>query len=159
MRGARAGRPEAAAAIWSWRERASATAPDRAAGARRRGSLQALATAAAGAALLALGSRGVAVAILGFAALLLVAALASPGGLYAGLLRLFAATGRVVGRLLTLLLLVPLFYAFFLPFGLLLRRGRKDRLARRFEPGAASYWEPRDSRAPTRASDRLDRQY
>ena len=126
MRGARAGRPEAAAAIWSWRERASEPAPDPAAGARRRGSLQALAGAAAGAAALALGSRALAQAIFAFAALVLVAALASPGGLYAGLL---------------------------------LRRGRRDRLARRFEPGAASYWEPRDSRAPTRASARLDRQY
>jgi hypothetical protein len=64
-----------------------------------------------------------------------------------------------VGRLLTWVLLVPLFYAFFLPFGALLRRGRSDRLARRFDAGATSYWEPRESRRPTHASGQLDRQY
>ena len=159
MRGARAGRPEAAAAIWSWRERASAPAPDPARGARLRGSLQALAAAAAAAAVLLLWSRGVALVMFGFAALVLVAALLSPGGLYAGLHRLFAATGHLMARLLTWALLAPLFYAFFLPFGLLLRRGRRDRLARRFDPGATTYWEPRDARAPTLASAHLDRQY
>jgi hypothetical protein len=159
MRSARAGRPEAAAAIWSWRERGAAPAPDPAQGARRRGSLQALGAAAAASAVLLFGWQTLATGIFAFAALLLCSALVSPGGLYAGWLRLFAATGRLAGRLLGYALLVPLFYAFFLPFGLLLRRGRRDRLARRFDPDAPTYWEPRESRAPRLASGQLDRQY
>ncbi len=159
MRVVRAGRPEAAAAIWSWRDRGGSPAPDPTHGARIRGSLQALATAAAATAVLLLWSRTVAALMFVFAALLLFAALASPGGLYAGLLRLFAATGHFAGWLLTWALLAPLFYAFFVPFGLLLRRGRRDRLARHYDAGAATYWESRDSRTPTLASGQLDRQY
>jgi hypothetical protein len=37
---------------------------------------------------------------------------------------------------------VPIFYLLFAPFGELLRRGRRDRLHRYFEPDAESYWEP-----------------
>jgi hypothetical protein len=157
MPSARAGRPEAAAAIWSWRERAPA--PDPARGARLRGSLQALATATAASAVMWLGSRGIAQAMFAFAALVLLAALLSPGGLYAGLQRLFAATGQRIGRILTVALLVPLFYAFFVPFGLLRRRGRRDRLARRFDAGAATYWESRESDDSRIASEQLERQY
>lgn len=82
---------------------------------------------------------------------------ASPAGVRAALQRLFAATGRAVGRALTWLFLVPLFYGFFLPFGWALRRGRRDRLCRRFEPDAASYWEPHAGPKAGSASHR--RQY
>ncbi len=71
---------------------------------------------------------------------LLLSLLLSPTGLYAALQRLFAATGRAAGRITTWLVMVPLFYLFFLPFGRLLRRGRRDRLKRSFDRAAGSYW-------------------
>jgi hypothetical protein len=48
-------------------------------------------------------------------------------------------------------LLVPLFVLFFLPFGLLARRGRRDRLGRFFDPDAPTYWKRREPAAPTLA--------
>ena len=41
---------------------------------------------------------------------------------------------------------IPLFYIFFLPFGKLLRRGRRDRMQRYSDEEAKSYWEtPEDT--------------
>ena len=80
--------------------------------------------------------------VLCVAAIILFSALVSPTGLYRGIQGLFATLGNATGRALTWLMLVPLFYLFFLPFGVLLRRGRRDRLKRYFEPDKESYWEP-----------------
>ena len=55
---------------------------------------------------------------------------------------------RVVGRFLTWILLSWIFYGFFLPFGALFRRGRRDSMKRFYEPEALSYWsscEPREA--------------
>lgn len=60
--------------------------------------------------------------------------------------------GRLVGAVVGLVLLVPLFYLVLTPFGLL-RRLWRDPLARRIDPGAKTYWKPR-TRAP-----RFDRPY
>jgi hypothetical protein len=97
------------------------------------------------------------VAYLAFAmaAGVLLSALLSPHGLHAGLERLFEATGRAVGRAMTWIVMLPLFYLFFLPFGRLRRRGRRDRLRRYFEADADTYWEPH---APVPSSSR-ERQY
>ena len=154
----RAGRPEAAAAIWDWRGPAgSEGVPGGAGSARLRGALRAAVVAAAGLALLLLGFPTPARLVFGVAALVLLAALLSPTGLYFGLERLFAALGRATGRVLTWVLMTPLFYLFFLPFGLLFRRGRRDRLRRFVDPSATTYWEPHDG--PTAASGSQERQY
>jgi hypothetical protein len=76
------------------------------------------------------------------AALVLLTALVSPHGLHAAVQRLFEATGRAGGRGNTRLVMVPLFYLFFLPFGKLRRSGRRDRLRRWFDRDADTYWEP-----------------
>jgi hypothetical protein len=67
------------------------------------------------------------------------------------------AIGRRIGRALTWLLLVPLFYLFFLPFGLLFRRGRRDRLKRYFDREATTYWETLEG--PTAASSSHETQW
>jgi hypothetical protein len=154
----RAGRPEAAEAIWS--ARGAAEEPVRAGSARRirlRAALQGLAIGAAGALACALGSRALGAVALGLGALVLGIGLASPQGGFRVLELALAAAGRATGRALGLLLLVPLFYGFFWPFGRLLRRGRRDRLARFLEPDAASYWEPH--RGPRAGSGSALRQY
>jgi hypothetical protein len=124
---------------------------------RVRGSVQAAIVAAIALLLLWLGLRTVALVMLGAAAILLLAALASPRGLYAVLDGLARAIGRRIGRALTWLLLVPVFYLFFLPFGLLFRRGRRDRLKRYFDSEAPSYWETLEG--PTAASSSHETQW
>jgi hypothetical protein len=135
------GRPEAAAAIWAWRTPPAAPRPPRR---RLRGALQGATALAVGAALSALGwptAGGIALALGGAVAL---SALLSPGFLYAGIERLFAATGRGVANALNALLLPLLFFGVFTPFALLFRRGRRDAMTRFYEPDAASYWSKRD---------------
>ena len=152
----RVGNPKASAAIWRWRaEEPKSEAAPSAASMRVRGTLQALAGAAFGLAFHLFWSRTVAIVVFTAAAVVLLCALVSPNGLYALLHRLFEATGRVVGRAMTWIVMLPIFYLFFLPFGKLLRRGRRDRLHRFFEPEAETYWEPHEP-IPTSS---LERQY
>jgi hypothetical protein len=119
--------------------------------------LQAAIAALVGAAMVSFWSRPIGTVVLTVASIVGISALASPLGLYAAIERLFLTLGRVTGRLLTWILLVPVFYGFFVPFGLLMRRGRRDRLQRRLEPDAPTYWEPHAG--PTAASISHERQY
>ncbi len=82
--------------------------------------------------------------VLGIGSLVLLSALLSPRGVYAGIDGVFDRVAKTLGRAMTWLLMVPLFYLFFFPFGALLRRGKRDRLQRRFEAEAESYWEARE---------------
>jgi hypothetical protein len=146
----RAGRPEAAAAIWHWRRTAGAgDAPQRMRHARRRAALQTLVAALAMTAALALRHSAMGGIIAVVAVVNLGCALASPLGAYARLQAGLDAVGHMVGRVLTYALLVPLFYVFFLGFGLLLRRGRRDGLQRWFDPAAPTYWHTRSQREPS----------
>lgn len=152
----RAGAPKASAAIWRWRaSEPEAATPAPGPRIRLRGSLQALAGAGFGLGLWLFGARGIATVAFALAALVLVSALASPTGLYTALQRFFDASGRVIGRAMTWIVMLPIFYLFFLPFGKLLRRGRRDRLHRSFDAEAKTYWEPH---APIPTSS-LERQY
>jgi hypothetical protein len=126
-----------------------------AASVRLRGSLQALPGFAVAAAFYLFWSKAAAAIASALTALVLVCALASPLGLYALVRRLFDAMGRTAGRVMTWVVMVPIFYLFFLPFGKLLRRGRRDRLHRSFDRGAETYWE---AHAPMQSSS-LERQY
>jgi hypothetical protein len=152
----RAGAPQASAAIWRWRAaEAPAASGAPAPRVRLRGSLQAAAGAAVGLAFWWFGSTTVAAIAFALAGLVLISALASPAGLYAMLQRFFDASGRVLGRVMSWIVMVPIFYLFFVPFGTLLRRGRRDRLHRTFDAQAATYWEPH---TPMRSST-IERQY
>lgn len=150
----RAGRAEAAAVIWG---EAREAAPEGSGRERRRGSIQAALVAALGLGLRWFGLEAAGLAALCAAALLLTAALLSPRGVYALVSRAVSALGTRIGRGVTWLLLVPLFYVFFAPYGALLRRGARDRLKRRLEPDAASYWEPIEG--PTAASASYETQW
>ena len=149
----RPGRPEAAAAIWDWRgERAPAPLAPSTARLRLEGLVRSLVGAAIGTAVFFLWHRNVAYVVWASAALTLLAAMASPTGAYAALGRGLAAFGRAVGRVLTVVLLTPVFLLFFLPFRLLLRGGRRDRLERWFDRELPSYWKRRDEPERTKAS-------
>jgi hypothetical protein len=140
-----AGSPQAAAAIWRWRDGADAegSRSGRRKSLRREGLIRALIGAAVGGALAYFGAPVLArVAWIG-AVLVLVAALASPDGVYAAIGKGLARLGQGIGKALGLLLLSPLFFLFFLPFGLLLRSGRRDRLERGFDRSKPTYWHRR----------------
>lgn len=135
-----AGRAEAAAAIWSpqgtpVRARAQSNAR-----VRRRGALRAALMVAIGTLLYFFWSQIMAYVVFSLAAIVLAAALLSPRGLYAGMERLTEALGRVTGRALSFVSLSIIFYAVFLPFGALTRRGRRDPMKRFYEPDASTYW-------------------
>jgi hypothetical protein len=119
---------------------------------RREGVLRALVGGAAGGIFLALGARSMAQIAWGVSGFVLLAALLSPTGIYAAIGRFLALFGRFVGKVLAVVFLTPAFFLIFLPFGWLLRRGRKDRLERWFDRAAPSYWHRREDAPRTRAS-------
>lgn len=143
----RAGRPEAAAVIWDWRGEAD-DSRHRAKHARRGALIRFVVASAAGAIFFVL-HRPVAASIAGgIGTLTLILALASPLGAYAKLDRVVTRAGELVGTVFTWVLLAPVFYLFFTPFGFLFRRGARDPMKRRFEPSAPTYWKKRaDDRA------------
>jgi hypothetical protein len=148
----RPGRPQAAAAVWDWRgERPPGQAAPTAWHLRREGLIRALAGAALGAAAFLFWHRTPAYVVWAVSALTLFLALTSPAGAYAALGRGLAAFGRLVGRVLAVVLLTPVFLLFFLPFRLLLRSGRRDRLERFFDREAPTYWKRRQDPERTRA--------
>lgn len=95
----------------------------------------------------------------GLGALTLGLALLSPDRGYAALSAAVGWAGERVGQLLAWGLLAPVFYLVVTPLGLLTRRGRGDRLARRFERGAASYWSARPALERAARRRQLERPY
>jgi hypothetical protein len=103
----------------------------------------------AAAALVWLERARLAIGVGSAAALLGLAALLSPLGLFAAIERLLAALGARIQRALTWLLLPMIFFLFFVPFRALFRRGRRDSMRRFYDPASPSYWQLREvSSAP-----------
>jgi hypothetical protein len=153
-----AGRPEAAAAIWVWR--AAPPAPKPATGRTRvRGVLQASVGLAVAGTLLWLGHATAATVVASVACAIGLAALLSPLGLFAAIERAFTTLGGWIGTALTWILLPFVFYVFFVPFGALFRRGRRDSMQRFFDPDATTYWTPRGTRSGRTASSSHERHY
>ena len=150
----RPGGPRAAAVSWRWREAADAGAlrAARQKALRREGVVRALVGGVVGGALLYFGAPILARVAWAGAGLVLVAALVSPDGLYAAIGRGLALLGHGIGRFLAIVLLTPVFFLFFLPFGRLLRAGRRDRLERWFDRSAPTYWHRRPAAPRTKSS-------
>jgi hypothetical protein len=115
-------------------------------GARLRGLIQGAIGVAMAGLVYTLFSHAAGWVIFTIASTITLAALLSPGGLFAGIEAGFRAAGQAVRRLLTWILLSSIFYTFFLPFGVLFRRGRKDSMKRFYDSEAPSYWSPRQPR-------------
>jgi hypothetical protein len=64
--------------------------------------------------------------------------------------------GRVVGKTLNLVLLVPFYFLFFTPVALLLRLQGRDPLHRTYRESQWTYWMARSSKEP---EDNIDRQF
>lgn len=136
----RRGREEAAAAIWRWKADDAGSVARRA---RLGGIVRAIVGAAIGGVALGFGHPHVAWVAWGLTALLLALALGSPLGGYAFFLRAMNASGRLVGWIVAAVLLTPVYLLFFVPFRVLFRRGTRDRMTRRADPNATTYWKTR----------------
>lgn len=146
-----------AAAAWDRRRGTGASTAELAFRLRRRGLLQSAVGLVAGVLIWFFWHRSLAPLVWTLAGLNALAALLSPTGVYAAISRALEALGRGIGRVLSVLLLTPVYWLFFTPFGRLLRGGRRDRLARWSDPEAATYWRRRDPEEPS--LDRYERQY
>ena len=138
----RRGKESAAAAVWKWR------GEDDGARARRQrigGVVRGLVGAAIGGLAFMLGQNYIAYIAWSISALQTTLALASPLGGYEKVLDVVDGVSRVVGRIVGWTLLTPVYFFFFVPFRVLFRRGARDRLTRRIDPDAESYWETRDA--------------
>ena len=154
----RPGSPEAAAVAW---ERVDAVpAVDSPGRARVRGAVQAgVGFAIGGLLYLVFGLRTLPYVMFAAAGVILLSSLLSPGGLYRALELGLGAVAARLGRAIMWVSLASIFYLFFTPFGLLFRRGRRDRLDRRFEPDKESYWNWQPDQGPRAASTSLENQY
>lgn len=158
MAQAQPGRPEAAAAIWSWRPAGAASHP--ATGPiRLRGALQATAGLTVAGALAWFGHRTPAVVVGAIASVIGLSALVSPLGVFAAIEHAFTVLGTWFGKALTWLVLPMIFYAFFVPFGALFRRGRRDSMRRYFDRETPTYWTTRGTRDARSGSPSHERQY
>jgi hypothetical protein len=150
----RAGDPHASALIWDWRNTADPptnTAEDR----RMKGVFQGVVGLVVGTALYLLLSEHMGMLVWTVATLIMISALVSPDRAYAAIERFIDWLVQVVGKGVTLLVMVPVFYLVFLPFGLLLRRGRKDTMKRFYEDSADSYWLTRATETTAEDRERL----
>jgi hypothetical protein len=100
------------------------------------------------------GPFGLAFGIVG--SVLLIGGVAAPGAL-ARVYRVWMTAAIAMGFVTTRVLLTLTFALVFVPVGLLFRLLRRDVLAQRPDPGAASYW-IRHEAGPS-ARDRLERMY
>jgi hypothetical protein len=129
---------------------------------RRRGAIQAMVGVAAATVLYWFGLT-VLSAIAGTLALVVgTAALVSPTVAYAAISRGVDRFAHWVGVALTWLLLAPFYYLVVTPFSLLSgRHGRNDRLERRLDRSAATYWQRREpsAEAPDHPTDPYRRQF
>lgn len=152
------GKPEAALVISPPVDRASIEAA-RVASLRRGGLVRAL-IGFTFAGVLFFFDRPIAASVaLSISVLTAVLAITSPTKGYLALTRAVDRLGALIGTALTWLLLAPVFFLFFVPFGLLARRGKRDRIGRRFDRSAATYWITRPTKTDAERRIELERPY
>ena len=136
-------RAKAAARVWQWESRGDASRQGHKR-ARRDAALRACAGLAASAILISRGREKLALVAATIAIAVFLVAMASPTHAYAALEKWLQKLAAWVGVGLGWLLLLPLFYFFFLPFGLLFRRGKNDKMGRHVSGDAVSFWRQRE---------------
>jgi len=85
---------------------------------------------------------------LGAASIVLATALLSPLGAFRFIEKMVAHLARLVGLILTQVLLTIIYVLVFTPIALWRRLRGRDALARTFDPAAVSYWRPRPETEP-----------
>lgn len=147
------GNPTASAVIWDWQDTGpSADARSSGASNRLKGVLQGCVTAGAAALMWLLDFRHLATVAGTMAAIIVFLALVSPKVGFTALQRLVQGLGALIGRVLGWVVLFALFYLFFVPFGALFRRARRDTMKRYYEADAPTYWDELPAGASERSS-------
>ncbi len=139
----RRGSDRAAAVIWDWKREGSTDTAVHTSRLRTRGCLQGAVGLAIAGGIHALGHPTLALIVAAIGSFTLLSALVSPGGIYASIERGLQVFARRVGQVVGWIVLLPIYFGFFLPFGLLFRRGARDPMRRRFEADVGSYWNVR----------------
>lgn len=152
------GRPEAAAAITPPLDRAAGDAEHRSK-LQRGGMLRGLVALCAAGVLFYFGRWVASSVAVTLGSLTLALAIVSPTKGYVALSRAVERLGEAIGTVLTWALLTPVFFLFFVPFGLLARRGRGDRIGRRFDRAAKTYWTTRPAKTEEARRAELERPY
>ncbi|GEM_PF-2346188 len=138
------GRVEAAALMWNWRDGGKTDETDRAAALRNKGIGQAVVGYIAAGVIFWLGIAILPFIVATIASITLLTALFSPLGAYAAIEGGLTKFAMWFGGIVSWLVLMPVFLLFFVPFGLLFRRGERDPMKRVFVPSAPSYWKERE---------------
>ncbi len=143
-------------ATWNWQSRVDAVPDGPAGGLRRSALVQALVMGLIAAFLFfGLHHHLLARIIWALAGLVLILGLAFPGA-YRHIHSFGQWLGRVVGKGLSYLLLVPFFFLFFTPVALILRLQGRDPLHRRFRDPQWTYWIARSPKVP---AENIDKQF
>lgn len=143
-------------ATWNWQSRVNAVPDGPAGGLRRSALIQFLVMGLIGAFLFFnLHHLFLARIIWALAGLVLILGLVFPPA-YRPIHAFGQWLGRVVGKGLTYLLLVPFFYLFFTPVALILRLQGRDPLHRGFRDPQWTYWL---ARSPKEPQENIDKQF
>jgi hypothetical protein len=141
---------------WNWRDGASPASGSGRAALRRAAIIQAAVTALVAAVLLfGFGHHLFPLILWGLAGLALILGLFLPQA-YRPIHAFGRGLGRVVGKILLYVLLVPFYFLFFLPVALLLKLQKRDPLQRHFRDPKYTYW---IRRGPRERGDNIDRQF
>ena len=142
---------------WNWREAGTAAVGGSGRAALRRAAvIQAGVTALVAAVLrFGFGHHLFPLILWGLAGLVLVLGLAAPRA-YRPIHAFGRGLGRIVGKALLYILLVPFYYLFFTPAALLLRLQKRDPLHRHFRDPRHTYW---IRRGPRERGDNISRQF
>ncbi len=143
-------------ATWNWRARTGAPRTDPAGGYRRGALVQALVMGLIAAVLFfGLHHHILARVIWTLAALVLILGLAFPSA-YRPIHACGKWAGRVTGKALTHLLLIPFFFLFFAPVAMILRWQNRDPLHRGFRDPQWTYWIGRSAKS---RGENIERQF
>ena len=151
--------PPASSVAWDWRRSAGVDGGSRdreAAAARKRGIIQALVGLAVAVLFYVFWRRVPAYVVGAVAIFTLLAALASPLGLYRGISRALEAFGHFVGMAVTWVLMTVLYFLFVWPVGLLLRAAGKLGITTGFDRSRSTYW---SAAAPRRGAESYRKQF
>ena len=150
------------AVVWDWRggETEESRRAREAAAIRRRGLIGAAVGLAVAALLFFLWKRPVPAAVVaGIALLVSLPALVAPLSAGRGIARALDRFAHAVGLGVTWVLMTLLYYALFLPVGLLLRARGKLAVTRSFDPRQPSYWTSVEERERARTPESYRRQF
>jgi len=134
------GTKAASATIWNWQDNQITTSGPTASALRLKGCLQGIAAGVVSALFFYFGLIIMSYIAAALGSLFFLTALLSPTGIFAVLNRGSGKLGYWLGSAMKWVIMPLIYYVFFLPFGKLFRRGRRDVLKRFYEPDTSTYW-------------------